>query len=253
MLPSQHGFMPGRGTLTAWKQILKDDLLAKPFIYECDFVSFFDTVSLGYLSDRMLEMGFPVKLVDYLYDLNSSPPRLPSDPKDHLLDEWRVHQKIESQRWTRVFRSLVRQALGEARSLRLRAVAQSLGVPPLSGVDLANQLILAAGLRASMESDWLGRPLVGSVSEFQIPNRVGLVEALEWLLAQQNRFWDVYNSGMPQGFPTSPFMSMLSLRSFLTQQTSVSYADDPVFFGDTEFEIKACGPANQQISVEKSS
>lgn len=94
--------------------------------------------------------------------------------------------------------------------------------------------------------------LVGSDREFQLPNLEGLVGALEDLWSQPNRFWDVYNSGMPQGFPTSPFMSMLSLRSFLTQQTSISYADDPVFFGDSEFEIKACGPANQEISKEKS-
>lgn len=101
----------------------------------------------------MLEMGFPVKVVDYLYDLNSSPPKLPKDPKDHLLDEWRVHQKIESQAWTRVFRGLVKHALREARRLSDSAVAPSWGDPLPVGKALANRLILIAGLQASMEPD----------------------------------------------------------------------------------------------------
>jgi len=44
--------------------------------------------------------------------------------------------------------------------------------------------------------------------------------------------------GVPQGAPTSPFLSMLTMKEFLLQQTSVSYADDPVFFSDKEFEIR---------------
>jgi len=43
--------------------------------------------------------------------------------------------------------------------------------------------------------------------------------------------------GVPQGAPTSPLLSNLSLRFFLSQQPSVSYADDPIFFGERKFEI----------------
>jgi len=45
-------------------------------------------------------------------------------------------------------------------------------------------------------------------------------------------------TGVPQGAPTSPFLSIIALKPFLLQQRSVSYADDPIFFGDEYFEIK---------------
>lgn len=135
----------------------------------------------------------------------------------------------------------------------------------LSGANLAHALLLKVGHFEGLPryvkgaSRWFEvslRPfkggLVGPNRMYQLPNHRGLVAALRALRSEPARFWNAFNNGMPQGFPTSPFMSMLSLRSFLTQQTSISYADDPVFFGDTEFKIKACGPANQEINEEKS-
>jgi retron-type reverse transcriptase len=40
----QHGFVPGRGTMTAWMDILKNVLNSK-FIYETDLKGFFDNIS----------------------------------------------------------------------------------------------------------------------------------------------------------------------------------------------------------------
>lgn len=59
--------------------------------------------------------------------------------------------------------------------------------------------------------------------------------------------------GVPQGSPTSPFLSILSLRHFLTQETSVSYADDPIFFKDEEFEIQDDPKGGIMLNYEKSS
>jgi len=58
--------------------------------------------------------------------------------------------------------------------------------------------------------------------------------------------------GVPQGAPTSPFLSILILKKFLTQQRSVSYADDPVFFGDQEFKIYDYPAEGITIHPEKS-
>lgn len=41
-------------------------------------------------------------------------------------------------------------------------------------------------------------------------------------------------SGVPQGLPMSPFLSILGLREYLSQQDCVNYADDQVH----PFEIK---------------
>jgi len=43
--------------------------------------------------------------------------------------------------------------------------------------------------------------------------------------------------GVPQGLPTSPLLSLTTLKNFLTQVSSVSYADDPIFYGDKDFTI----------------
>jgi hypothetical protein len=44
--------------------------------------------------------------------------------------------------------------------------------------------------------------------------------------------------GVPQGAPTSPFLSILILKDFLTQVPSISYADDPIFYSNEDFVIK---------------
>jgi hypothetical protein len=44
---------------------------------------------------------------------------------------------------------------------------------------------------------------------------------------------------VPQGAPTSPYLSILPLEDlYLKQQKHVNYADDQIFYGEEEFEIK---------------
>jgi hypothetical protein len=58
--------------------------------------------------------------------------------------------------------------------------------------------------------------------------------------------------GVPQGAPTSPLLAILTLKTFLTQQKSVSYADDPIFYGDSDFTIQDEPKAGIVINAEKS-
>ena len=48
--PNQHGFIPGRGTDTAWKDIHSEVLKSK-YIYEYDLKKFFDRINLDYLNN----------------------------------------------------------------------------------------------------------------------------------------------------------------------------------------------------------
>jgi hypothetical protein len=58
--------------------------------------------------------------------------------------------------------------------------------------------------------------------------------------------------GFPQGMPMSPFLSILALDKYLSQQDSTSYADDPLFYSNTDFKV-VDEPENGIInSVEKS-
>jgi len=48
----QHGFRPGRGTLTAWMSILNSVLNAQD-IYEFDYKSYFDNVPVFDVCDQL--------------------------------------------------------------------------------------------------------------------------------------------------------------------------------------------------------
>jgi len=49
--------------------------------------------------------------------------------------------------------------------------------------------------------------------------------------------------GVPQGSPISPFLAILAIRPYLSQQKCVNYADDQIFYGDEYFVIND-DPAN---------
>jgi hypothetical protein len=182
LLPSQHGFIPGRGTLTAWKDIMTK-VLDKPFIYECDLKQFFpsvDVASIGKLLESDLKL--PLEISTGLFELNSCLPVLPDDLK---LDE---SYTVETKR-------------------RL--------------------------LQYKEDQDWDWAEDIpdsyynnSSVGGFKMDPSGNL------------DFWES-PKGVPQGAPTSPLVSILLLiRSFLTQTPSISYADDPIFYSDSMFEIK---------------
>lgn len=60
---NQHGFYPGRGSMTAWQQVLSE-VISSPNIYEFDLRKFFDSINLDYLSKVLLTLGLPSSLVD---------------------------------------------------------------------------------------------------------------------------------------------------------------------------------------------
>lgn len=67
---SQHGFRPGRGTLTAWKHIL-DKVIKSKDIYEFDLKGFFDSINLDYISKEMINDGIPHNIVKLFYYINT--------------------------------------------------------------------------------------------------------------------------------------------------------------------------------------
>lgn len=181
VLPSQHGFIPGRGTLTAWKYMFENDLLDRKWIYECDLRNFFNEVSQMMVFNPMKRAGVPDWIINHLQSIHRNFP------------DYKLGIDFES----------------EKQKLVLTGYAQ-LG---------------------QMRSD----------SKVH-PRELGLMKV---------HFGDF--KGVPQGSPTSPFLSILSLKDFLTQETSVSYADDPIFFKDTEFEIHDDPKGGIELNHSKSS
>lgn len=165
MIENQHGFVPGKGTLTAWQALLPN-LLRKKFVKETDLRSFFPSVNIDYLSFHLLvNLKFPSDVVAWLTKLNRTLPIFPKETKD--FDELLVE-----------------------------------GRKKLKDLDLE-----------SSET---------SKSEKSIRAEAFLKHL----------------TGLPQGAPTSPLLSISILDKFLTQKPSVAYADDQVFFDDSDFTLK---------------
>jgi len=93
---NQHGFRPGRGTLTAWKAVLSN-VLPSPSIYEFDLRQCFPSISLPRLEWLLRDThDLPKHWANYYTGLNFVPPVF-KDPSDLKLDE---SQSLELTRTT---------------------------------------------------------------------------------------------------------------------------------------------------------
>lgn len=73
---NQHGFLPGRGTLTAWRDILSR-AISKPDIYEFDYKGFFDSLMNMKVLNLLKDVyGLPVGWWRRLRDISQSVPQL---------------------------------------------------------------------------------------------------------------------------------------------------------------------------------
>jgi len=232
ILPSQHGFIPNRGSLSAWRQMFEEGLLEKPFIYECDLKQFFPSVNLDVLNKVLLSNKVPTWVVEWLDQINSNFPKLPQDKK---LSE---DKEKEEKGWMDALTRQMKRA--DPRK------AEQFGNPRfIQGIKLDIATRLPNG-------DFLPFEEI----ERQLPPRRRKVKPVtpvnDHNLGIPASKYFKSRTGVPQGAPTSPFLSILILKKFLTQQQSVSYADDPIFFGEEEFKIYDYPDEGIKIHPEKS-
>jgi hypothetical protein len=72
----QHGYLPGRGVVTAWEALVKK--LDSPNIFEADFKGFFDNVThFGIAKVLKDSLGMPSSEIDFLTSVNKSLVNLP--------------------------------------------------------------------------------------------------------------------------------------------------------------------------------
>jgi len=90
-LRSQHGCLPERGTLTAWKQFFQEKIWKKKFIYEIDLRKFFDSVHINVVESKLLQYHVPKRVTYYMTNLCMCLPEL---PEEHKLDESRTINQI---------------------------------------------------------------------------------------------------------------------------------------------------------------
>lgn len=92
-----HGFMPGRGTTTAWKELI-ERVLDKKYIYEFDLKQFFSGVSHIKVLETLQKLEVPDKGIDWLCAVNTT---LVNLPKTELLDE-----SLEKDSWYNTYEAL---------------------------------------------------------------------------------------------------------------------------------------------------
>lgn len=116
--PAQHGFRPGRGTLTCWREILSRVIQHKN-IYEYDLKQFFPSVSLWYIERKLKYMGIPDDLlVDIAYinrslvDLKRGPdpihePDRAYKENPYVMPWWNKDDPAKP--WTRLYEPIFKQ------------------------------------------------------------------------------------------------------------------------------------------------
>lgn len=198
----QHGYLPGRGVITAWQEI--SDRLSRPNIFEADFKGFFNNVTHEGLHKTLVEvLGFPVSEADWIRQLNQSTVKLTS--KDEI---------IEPDREVRY------QSDGKLNP----SMDNYSSVYKLSQ-DLYEKFIIE-GNSPEPEEDPNAKWWESDGLDYPEPDE------------DPNLREEIMNSvdighkriGVPQGAPTSCSLATLALRSLESKYDVIIYADDIIYF-----------------------
>jgi hypothetical protein len=248
----QHGFRPGLGTLTAWKDILLG-VIGSPNIYEFDLKQCFPSISLPRLEKRLnLVYRLPKSWANYYTGLNYVPPQFKN------VD---VSKLNESQMWAVIntrggykqdaspsfvmenglprfpFQTIAIPPDDPAANSWLQAPVQSVVQEILTIPDLETRSTLPADVLHSFMQSMEGlhsyyydttihnirRSISGPKGEYPIKDPKRALH--EW----------VKLVGTAQGSPLSPFLAALALdevHKWLPKGVKILlYADDGMFYG----------------------
>jgi len=201
LLSCQHAYIPQKGTMSAWREVIGKCVSSK-FIYETDLKGFFPEVSVWKILDVLDKSASNFKT--WVLKLCESKPKFPGK---ELLDEskykrptgmWDLLTPYGSSSYTTGWKS---KTVGNV----------TVATPPHPNI-----------LNDLKFSDYIWRDLEAK----------GLKSRLEF----EN--YGLIPGGVPQGSPVSPFLSILAIKEYLSQENSTNYADDQVFFGNKDFLVK---------------
>jgi hypothetical protein len=224
----QHGFIPNRGTLTAWSDVMSKVEKCQG-IWEYDLKQCFEQIKIGKIISLLREIGMPEPLLQELHTLNSSYPKL---PKEEKVDESRAKAKKER----------IEQEQELEKKLG-KGVIWSLRSAEHVQTDYAQAFLKAVtGYENSM--NYAGHLKKGLLvfgtkkeeSEETIRNRMLREELAE--------------GGLPQGSAMSPILTNLGIQnSVLGLLDHVMYADDGLIFDVVE-DLDPKELNNPEIGIE---
>lgn len=212
---SQHGFRPMQGTLTAWLDLLKN-MNNYDNIYEFDYKGFFPSLEITCISDVLREYKVPEEWVYLIENINKSNPQLTKEDK---ADEFKVRQ-FE-------YISMCLETGNSPQGIYWEPIRQT--------------IVDAFGTDDPFKSELLLECLLEGVGEYwelddiKYNRNAVLLKYVEvqWALLSSFGMGSFYTMlcGVPQGAPTSPFLSILALDRVIRDDgfvKDVRYADDGV-------------------------
>lgn len=248
LLTSQHAYVPLKGTMSAWREVIAK-IQRYSFVFETDLKGFFNEVSVW----KVVELLRETKSVfdNWIVNLSKSIPKFPSKK---LLDESKFDMPLNKD--SGFYSPNVRNLLTKIWNTDELTRTPKISVPIFKRY---NSNITG---ETEMNTDFISIPLMveGRVKLHKkkvfynniMDSDAPMFRALgEEHLRYLN--YGIIPGGFPQGMPMSPFLSILALEKYLSQQDSTSYADDPLFYSNTDFKV-VDEPENGVInSPEKSS
>jgi len=246
MPKTQHGFVSGRGTLTAWRDLLSR-IKECDYIYEYDLKDCFNKIRLDTLSEILgRDLLVPAWIVNRFSQLNMSTPRFGRETK---IDE---SQYLERSLWQRNRRA--KFGVGEKKDSRsfpeqeriVDMIQANIKVPPVDPIldvnwgppipvkhmkhSKASNEMWEAFYSTGRDQDKFEPILEAKPKGTWNPSHHLNLSAGNFVFPDEHiTTWDRENKvGLPQGAATSPIMTNIVLKKGIydRHQTIIGYADD---------------------------
>lgn len=230
---NQHGFVPGRGTLTAIKEMLTKTISAK-YIYEIDLKACFPSISLPRLKHRMENIhNIPTDISSFYVNFNYALPHIKGiirNQETQTLSLYRMEQGL------RPFGVINYDPYGLRENVRFTNIYAR----------FANELIEEKSLQFTGLEPELVRAFLCSLSDIDKGLKFGIERAIvQWFsdpdymklqLTTSRESW-LKLIGTVQGSSLSPFLAdicLAEMQEVLPQGVTIlQYADDAILYGDS--------------------
>jgi hypothetical protein len=271
LLASQHAYIPGKGTMSAWKETIVKVKESK-FIYETDLKGFFNEVSVW----RILDILNRVKssYSTWVYNLCQAIPKFPKNkkmdeskfdlpknknegfyskevrnllPKIYNIDEVISPKPLFEINYAQKYRDKLRNYESTTESFHGKVRDYFSWNLKEDNIVTNKYKTLKLNVRSNdLLTDNLRIPhlvegkVIISNKKLMYSEPVGPAYEPNLLEGQHLKYlnYGLIPGGVPQGMPMSPFLSILAVKDYLAQVTSVNYADDQIFYSKTDFVVK---------------
>lgn len=212
-----HAYQPGKGTKTAWEEIIKK-VLKQKYIYEFDLKEFFPNVEINKVTEILEKAKVPKRIVYHLENINRCVPELPEKHLTNesiLKDRYKVHttlKKGEIDPTLSIWQGLQDFIDANGEEILLQCMKED-------GYD---------DMYEYAQAQW-------AMFDHYKPSGMGTAFI-----------------GLPQGLNTSPILSILTLKEWSDELKKqginlIMYADDGLMYSDQPFD-----PPMEKLNKDKS-